>query len=444
MEIFYRILEVINWIVIGISIITFAFQFVMILFVPLKEKHFKKSEKKNRIAILICAKNEEEVIERTVKYYKDNINYPKDKYDIFVSADNCSDKTAELARKAGAIVFERTEPDTSKHSHGWNLNFAIKEIQKLDKKYDFLVQFDADNLCNKDFFNYYNDAFNEGVEIARPFEGSTNPTQNLWTSVSFNYYTRDSRIASNFRERLHLDSMLCGPGLMVSFKILDEIEWDALGKSEDVEYTINRLLENKRVHYVADAVVLEDQPSTMKDTWNRLTRMAHGLNKLFWKKGWKLFGHFFKSGKWSNVDLFMQLVMVEFSFLAFMWFVPYYLFYAIIHLINFSGTEWLASYRMLDGTLMTSEASRACFMNLLIMGGIVLGSFIIIYPLQAFLSVFLSRKKLGIKSMKPYMPGILVSPLFMVFYGVSVCVGILTKPKWRKINRNKIEHNIFI
>ena len=442
MEIFYRILEVINWIVIGISIVTFAFQLVMILFIPLKEKHFPKTDKKNRIAILICAKNEEEVIERTIKFYLNNVDYPRDKFDVFVSADNCTDKTAELARKAGAIVFERTEPDESKHSLGWNMHFGISQILAYEKEYDFMVKIDADNLCNKDFLNAYNDAFNAGVEIARPFEGSTNPTQNLWTSVSFNYYTRDSRVASNFRERLHLDSMLCGPGMMVSFNILKNQEWDALCKSEDVEYTINRLLENKRVHYVADAVVLEDQPSTMKDTFNRLTRMAHGLNKLFWQKGWKLFGHFFKSGRWSNVDLFMQLVMVEFSFLAFMWFVPYYVFYAIIHLINWVGPEWLACYSGLNGVLMTSAVSQQLFIELLIFGAIVLGSFMIIYPLQAFFSVYLSKEKLGIKKMKPYIPGILISPLFMVFYGVSVCAGILMKPKWKKINRNAIQEKM--
>ena len=40
------------------------------------------------------------------------------------------------------------------------------------------------------------------------------------------------------------------------------------------------------------------------------------------------------------------------------------------------------------------------------------------------------------KSIKPYIPGILISPLFMVFYGVSIFLSVFMRPKWKKVNRN--------
>ena len=105
MQLIYQILEVINYIIIGICTISLLFQVVMILFCWLPEKHFKKSEKLSKIALIICARNEESVIGDTVKNILVHQDYPKELYDIYVIADNCTDKTAEKARAAGAIVF---------------------------------------------------------------------------------------------------------------------------------------------------------------------------------------------------------------------------------------------------------------------------------------------------------------------------------------------------
>lgn len=438
MDIFWKTLEIINWVAVGISAICFGFQIVMILFFWLKEKHFKDSEDYGRAAVLICARNEKDVIEDAVKDLLENQNYPKDRFDVYVVADNCTDNTAELAAKAGAKVIVHNDPDPAHHRAAYAIQYGLQKIIESGEKYDFFIKFDADNHGNPDYIRQMNNAYRSGVKVARPYEASTNGTQNTWTAVSATYYIRDSRIACNFRERLHLDSMLTGAGMMVASSIVERLPgyWDALSTSDDSEFTINRLLEKERVHYVADAIVYEDQPSTMKDTWNRLTRMSHGLHGVFWKKGWKLFGHFFISGRWSNVDLFVQMLMVPFTLLAFFWFIPYYVFYALAHLINWVGVEWMAGFAGLDGAAMTSSVSQAAFMNLLVMAAVVIGTFLVLYPLQTYLSMAMSKKKLGLKSLKGYKRAVVLSPLFMVFYGLAVLVGVITKPKWKQLKRN--------
>ena len=40
-----------------------------------------------------------------------NQNYPKELLDIYVIADNCTDNTAQIARDAGAIVYERFDSE---------------------------------------------------------------------------------------------------------------------------------------------------------------------------------------------------------------------------------------------------------------------------------------------------------------------------------------------
>ncbi len=47
--------------------------------------------------MLVATHNEEVVIENLVESLK-HLDYPKELYDIFVIADNCTDNTAKIAR----------------------------------------------------------------------------------------------------------------------------------------------------------------------------------------------------------------------------------------------------------------------------------------------------------------------------------------------------------
>jgi cellulose synthase/poly-beta-1,6-N-acetylglucosamine synthase-like glycosyltransferase len=111
------------------------------IFISLFGLHRRK-EKKNiepikNFAVIVAAHNEEMVIGNIV----DNLNsidYPKSLYDIFVVADNCSDKTAKLASIHGANVFERF--DKTKRGKGYALEWMFDILFKMEKKYDAVVK----------------------------------------------------------------------------------------------------------------------------------------------------------------------------------------------------------------------------------------------------------------------------------------------------------------
>lgn len=426
MVVVYTILEIINYVFIGLTSIGFLFQIVMIFFFFLKPKKFKESDKKAKIAVIVPVHNEEGVIGATLDAIYGS-NYPQELYDVYVICHNCNDKSEIRALEKGAIAIPYRDENPDHKMVAYPLSFGLKKILESEKGYDFVIRFDADNKPHPDYLTKMNDAFQQGVEIARGFEASSNPTQNTWTAVSAAYYIRDSRIASNFRERAHLDSMLTGAGMMVSTAILKESGWDAFSMSEDAEYTINRLLEKKRVHYVAEAIVYEDQPSTFKATWSRLTRMGNGLNRLFWRKGFNLFGHFFKSGRWSNVDLFFQLMFVPLDVICFLWFPLYYIGYAIIHMVN-ANTGFFQ--------LMTPNESATALVTLLMMAGYVILVFLVLYTVQTFLAVWLSKKSIGMEHIKGMKRGCFLSSLFMVLYGFAILAGIFTNAGWSKVERN--------
>ena len=82
-----------------------AYYFTVSLFAWFKRRERPiLTDKTHTFALVVAAHNEEAVIENMVESLK-RLNYPKESYDIFVIADNCTDPTAEIARKAGANVY---------------------------------------------------------------------------------------------------------------------------------------------------------------------------------------------------------------------------------------------------------------------------------------------------------------------------------------------------
>ena len=97
-----------DYIILNIIGVAFTIQIIYILFFFVKPKKYKVSEKKHRFAIVIPARNESAVIGDTIKCLLAQ-KYPRELFDIYVVADNCTDNTAEIARAAGATVYERFE-----------------------------------------------------------------------------------------------------------------------------------------------------------------------------------------------------------------------------------------------------------------------------------------------------------------------------------------------
>ena len=69
-------------------------------------RKFKPAKVQHKYAICIAARNEETVIGNLLESIRKQ-DYPSQLLTVFVVADNCTDKTAAVARKYGAICYER-------------------------------------------------------------------------------------------------------------------------------------------------------------------------------------------------------------------------------------------------------------------------------------------------------------------------------------------------
>ena len=413
MEIFRHILDIINYIFMAILGLGFLPQIIYVLLFFLKPKRYPKAKEFHKVAIFIPARNESATISNTVKSMFMQ-NYPSDKFAVYVVADNCSDNTAELAREAGARVFERF--DNERRSRGWALDYGTKLALEEDPDIEFFVMFDADNVAHCDYLSKMNDAFESGVEFARGYSNSKNIDYNTASAISGIYYLRDSRLCCQSRSALGLDQQLMGPGMMVTAEFIKEKGFDAHSISEDAEFTYNRMLEGKRTKYVDEAMYYEEQPTNMKDVFNRNIRFGYGLNKLFYNHGFRMLGKFFTTGRLSFIDMFLQLMFIPIAMICCIW-IPLYYGYTFIEAIVMSDTSALHTWLSVAGIAIS------CI-------------FYIPFVLQALFVVLLERKKLKCKPSKLIF-ACLVFPLYMIVYMLSIAIGTFSrKPKWKQINHH--------
>lgn len=437
-EILFRVLSIINYAILILIAIPLLIQILYVAFSFVKKKTYPKSEVKGRIAFLIPAYNEEDVIYDTVKSVIDKQNYPRDKFDVFVVADNCTDRTAELAEKAGAIVLIHNDPDPAHHMALYPLKYGIDHIINLtENPYDLVIHLDADNHLNADFASLMNDAYQSGVEFARPYEGALNATQNFYTKACSLFYAFDSRFGSRVRERLHLSAHVDGSGATMSVALLKRTHgYDAETVADDAEYSLNRMIEGVKGHFVEDAIVYQDSPSTFKDTAARNRRIGNGVMHLMKSRAGEMIKTFFKTGNFSLLEMLSMYLLNFLNVVIAIW-LPLYYVYHFLYL-------GFAAYGTMELTLYSPEFYKSLLWGTIIVGAAILVALFIFFGyIQALILVITDYKKLGAEKRSQLLSAVFLFPAFLIVYAVTLCRGAVSKPKkWQKIKRNVPNNNV--
>ena len=228
---------------------------------------------KTTFAVIVAAHNEAQVIGELVENLH-MLKYPDSMYDIFVIADNCKDNTADIARKAGSLVYEReNKQDQGK---GFALEWMFNKLFALPKKYDAVVIFDADNLVHPDFLLEMNDHFCKGEKIIQGYLDTKNPND-TWVSGCFALSFWMINYLWNYAKyNIGLSSVLGGTGMCISTEVLRKNGWGATCLTEDMEFTMKSLLDGVPTCWAQEAIVYDEKVLTFKAAWNQRLRWAQG------------------------------------------------------------------------------------------------------------------------------------------------------------------------
>lgn len=238
-----------------------------------KKKEVKIYDEIKTFAMVVCAHNEAAVIAPLVDNLR-KLNYNSDLYDIFVVADNCQDDTAEVARKAGAIVHERFH-DTKK-GKGYAMDWMFERLFKMDRHYDAVCVFDADNLVHPNFLKEMNSRLCNGEKLIQGYLDSKNPTD-TWVSGVFSIsFWIVNHVWHLAKYNMGLSACLGGTGMCIDTDILKRYGWGATCLTEDMEFTMKAMMENIPTTWAHDAIIYDEKPLTFMAAWNQRMRWAQG------------------------------------------------------------------------------------------------------------------------------------------------------------------------
>ncbi|MFH1919673.1 MAG: glycosyltransferase [Planctomycetota bacterium] len=166
-------------------------------------------------AIVIPAHNEETVIADTLRSCA-AIDYPADKKTVYVVADNCDDRTAQIAQTAGATCLVRT--DTQQRGKGQALRWAFDRI--LPEGPDAVVVLDADSALESGSLNAFDRHLRSGEAVLQANSGVANPDDNATSYVLAVASTLENDLFYAPKDRLGMAVLLQGTGMVLSRRVL--------------------------------------------------------------------------------------------------------------------------------------------------------------------------------------------------------------------------------
>lgn len=256
-----------------IIFLTFYY-FVLSMFGLFRKKEIKILTPEKSFAIVVAAHNEEAVIGPLVDNLR-TLDYPKELFDVFVVADNCTDKTALIASNAGAIVHRRFNAE--KRGKGYALEWMFHRLFKMEREYDAVLIFDADNLVKNNFLVEMNSKLCQGHKIIQCYLDSKNPFD-TWVTNSFSIaFWVTNRLLQLARYNTGcLSNVLGGTGMCISIDVLKEFGWGATSLTEDLEFSMKALSHGIKTTWAHDAVVYDEKPLTFMQSWYQRKRWAQG------------------------------------------------------------------------------------------------------------------------------------------------------------------------
>ena len=270
MEYLYIVQQALVWLI----TIFWLYQLIVSIcsLIKLKDKPILE-EKENRFMAIIPAHNEAGVVANLIESLKKQ-NYPKELYDIYVIADNCTDNTAEIARNAGAIVYERF--DELRKTKGFAMQWFLDQKIKEDAPYDAFCVFDADNIVNENFLKAMNKKLCQGEDVVQGYRDIKNPTDSWITAGYAIFYWTMNRFYHLARYNLGLSPLINGTGFMVKFDVIKPEGWNTKTLTEDIEFSLKRIIAGKKLGWATDAIVYDEQPVGFKQSWSQRSRWTVG------------------------------------------------------------------------------------------------------------------------------------------------------------------------
>ncbi len=265
-------------------------------------KDYQDFDPQSRFLVLVPAHNEETVIADIINNLR-HMEYPQELYDFYILADNCTDRTADVARQMGAKVIETVkESEDAPTGKPIVLQKALKALDGYQNQYDLVMFFDADNLVDPNMFLEVNSQYlsNQGkADIIQCYLGCKNK-KGIVALFYYITYTITNRFFQYAKSRLGLNSVIGGTGFAVSAEYLHKRGgWTSMSLTEDFELQIESTCDGQRILWNHNVRIYDEKPTRFYASLRQRTRWAQG----HWFVAFKNTRRLFRALKTKRVSL---------------------------------------------------------------------------------------------------------------------------------------------
>ncbi len=398
-----------NWVISIVFTLCYAYQFFYIFVGLLKKPKTYTALTNHRYAVVISARNESSVIGQLVQSIKAQ-DYPTDLVDVFVVADNCTDDTAEVAREAGALVYERFNTEQVGKGYALDWMFKIIETEYAEKNYEAFMIFDADNLLDQNYIKEMNNVFDQGYRIITSYRNSKNFGSN-WISSGYSlWFLREAKFLNNSRMQLNTSCAISGTGFLVSAEVIRKNGgWIHHLLTEDIEFTVDSVIHGEIIGYCGNAILYDEQPTKFSQSYTQRLRWAKGFYQVFANYGGKLFRGVFQ-GSFSCFDMLMTIM-------------PAMLLTLISIFVNLIAIPL--------GFATNSPETTTLLLTLLQ----TLGNFYGLFFILGTITTITERKQIHCSTGK-CLWNLFTFPIFMLSYVPIAVIALFKKVEWKPINHS--------
>jgi cellulose synthase/poly-beta-1,6-N-acetylglucosamine synthase-like glycosyltransferase len=223
------------------------------------------------LLFLIPAHNEELLIGQCIDSLA-SMDYPSDRRTLLVIADNCTDRTAAIARARGASVLERSS--LSDRGKGHAIAWALSAVPLAG--FSAVVIVDADTIVEPDFCRALMNWAPLSDRALQTYDGLSNEFESSLTRMA-GLLTRNRYGTSlPIKARAGLSCPMTGDGIVLGTNVLTTFPWNVNTITEGWELYARLTTRGQQILYAGDAKLYAQEASTLSASRTQRRRWASG------------------------------------------------------------------------------------------------------------------------------------------------------------------------
>jgi len=308
---------------------------------PRRRRQWQSIPPRPKVDVLVPAHNEEAGIGPTLKILLAQLT-GQDR--LVVVADNCDDKTADIARAIGAIVLERHDPE--RRGKGYALDYGLQFLAAAPA--EVVVVVDADCIVHPGAID----------RLASLAATEARPVQATYLLQSARSGPRDAISALAFMvknlvrpsglDRIGLPCLLTGTGIAFPWPVIREAALASGNIVEDMQLSLDLAMAGHAPILCLDAKVTGLLPQQQHAIKSQRTRWEHGHLQLLTKIP-QLLREAMRQKRFDLLAIAFDLCVPPLSLLVMIWAAVT----GVAFLVAIGGASWIpATLLALEGLLI--------------------------------------------------------------------------------------------